>query len=153
RDSFRGWTKYPLTKGERQIPYPPRNLVEQLLTLKKPGEVITVTDRPGDTYYVTVLLDRTPDLEDKASRGKDLEEFLEVYRNASSAFGGADSLWRAHLMPERQKAYHDKVMTQLRAEAVGDPDKLDRLGQIKLPEGMKGSGDVSGHVPQGGGMP
>jgi hypothetical protein len=47
-----------------------------------------------------------------------------------------DPLWGQYLMNEIRGDYHDRVMTQLRIDAVG-PDNVDKAGRIVLPEGIQ----------------
>jgi hypothetical protein len=138
----------PFTIPQSDILYQPRNLVELLMRLEKPGEALTFGDLPEDKFYVAVLTQRTPSLEDTASRKEALREFVRVYAQVASGIG-TNALWKTHLMPETRKQYQNQVMHQLRLDAAG-PDGVDAAGGLKLPRDVKlpderrGGGDDEG---------
>jgi hypothetical protein len=128
-----GYKPYDFPKTE--IPYPPRGIIELLARVEKPGEAVTFMDAPEEHVYVAVLVQRTPNMDDSASRKEALRDFLQVYKHTASGDGG-NPLWRKTLLPELRKQYQEKVMHQLRLDAAG-PDNVDSTGQLKLPRDIR----------------
>lgn len=106
------------------IPYPRNNLVEQLLSLKKPGETMVFRDRPENTFYVALLLSR-------AEPGP--QEFKKIYENASSRSKEPDTLWQIFL-DQYSKDFRIETMKKLRSEASG---KLDDNGRIPIADSYR----------------
>lgn len=106
------------------IPYPRNNLLEQLLTLKKPGEAMVVRDRPENTFYVTLLLSR-------AEPGT--SEFKKIYENASSRSKEPDTLWQIFL-DQYSRDFRNETMKKLRSQASS---KLDDNGRIPIAESYR----------------
>lgn len=101
------------------IPYPRANLVDRILTLKKPGETTVERDRPENTFYVTLLLSR-------AEPG--VQEFKKIYENASSRSKEPDTLWQLFL-DQFSRDFRIETMKKLRSEAS---PKLDENGRIPI---------------------
>jgi hypothetical protein len=106
------------------IPYPRNNLVDQLLSLKKPGDTMVVRDRPENTFYVALLLSR-------AEPGS--QEFKKVYENASSRSKEPDTLWQIFL-DQYSRDFRIETMKRLRTEASG---KLDDTGRIPIADSYR----------------
>ena len=109
-------TYRPYTVPEKEIPYPPDKFVDQLLRLEQPGEATYVTDRPENTFYVAVLLERTP------PSNKEFEDAL--------AHPSADPLWEQCVYTQR-KEFREAFLAKMREEAA--PKEVEN-GKWKLPE-------------------
>jgi hypothetical protein len=100
-----------------KIAYPPANFVQQLLTLKAPGDSRVIADKPSKHYYVAVLLERSVPR---------LREFYEVYAKAAPE----DPIWQ-RMMEQRRRDLDQDLLRQLRLEAAGK-DNVDEDGNLKL---------------------
>jgi hypothetical protein len=98
--------------------------VDQLLTLKKPGDTMVVRDRPENTFYVALLLSR-------AEPGS--QEFKKIYENASSRSKEPDTLWQIFL-DQYSRDFRIETMKRLRTEASG---KLDDNGRIPIADSYR----------------
>jgi len=112
---------------QEQFPYPPSDLVKQLLTLKKPGQALVLRDQGVRNFYVAVLLDRDPP-SGPLSPTK-LEEFNKLY---ASAADHKDPLWERSQDQERYD-FTRRVMADLRREA----GPVDEDAQFIIPEGIR----------------
>jgi hypothetical protein len=105
-----------------KIAYPAANFVQQLLTLKAPGDSRVIADKPSKHYYVTVLLERSVPT---------FHEFRDLY-----AFSAKDDpIWQI-MMDERRRDFYRDLMRQMRVEAAGK-DNVNADGTLKLPENVR----------------
>jgi hypothetical protein len=112
-----------------RIKYPRPDFVDRLMTLKQPGDVVVVRDRPAATLYVCVLQERSDPIGSLSS--PNLTAFLEEYRNADKD----GSLWKQQFLPEQRRAYIRQVEEQMRRDATGG--NVDSQGNIILPDGIR----------------
>jgi hypothetical protein len=134
------------------MPYPAPNLVDRLQRLAKVGDAVVISDKPEDHFYVAVLTARSPDVNDEAGRKDLYREFEQVYRRTALGEENPDPLWRDYFMRDMEQRYKDRVMWQLRMDAVG-PDKVDADGKIKLPDNAPARIDDRGRGVGGGDFP
>jgi hypothetical protein len=117
----------PYVVPHDRIQYPRPDFVDRLLTLKSPGDVTVVRDRPAANLYVAVLVERSDPL--MSGSKPNLNAFLEEYRNADKV----GSMWQQMFMADRRRAYVREVERQMRIDAVG-ANGLDEQGNFKLPD-------------------
>jgi hypothetical protein len=111
---------------KEEIPYPPPDLVAQLLKLKKRGQSRVIADQPVRHFYVAVLRENPQPPERR--------EFFEVYNTR----GDENKVWNA-MMQSRRRQYEQKLIEQLRAEAT----KSLEGGEYILPDNLRGRGESS----------
>lgn len=100
--------------------FPRANLLEMLMTMKKPSDSVVVRDRPEAHYYVAVLQERSvPGLD---------SEFVEAYEKTPLR----DSDLQKRLLAQRRRQFRSRFMDQLRAEA----GPVDGNGRFKLPANL-----------------
>jgi hypothetical protein len=104
-----------------RLPYPPEEMVKQLLALTRPGEATYVTDLPAKHFYVTVLFNR-----DEPT----VKQFTRLYEKSPTQ----DTLYNRFVMTRREE-FRKSVLNQLRREASGG--KVDKDGRIDLPEALR----------------
>jgi hypothetical protein len=109
----------PYTVPEKDVPYAPAKFVDQLLRLEQPGEATYVTDQPENTFYVAVLLVRTP------PSNKEFEDAL--------AHPSADPLWEKCVLNQRNE-FREAFLAKLREEAA--PKEVEN-GKWNLPEEVR----------------
>jgi transcriptional regulator with XRE-family HTH domain len=124
----------PYTVPRDRIPYPRPDFVDRLMSLKEPGDVILLRDKPATTVFVAVLEERSDPIMSGAK--PNLSGFLEEYRNAEKR----GSLWQQQFIVERRRAYIREVEKQMRIDATGG--KVDEQGNIILPEGIVRGNDT-----------
>jgi hypothetical protein len=119
-ESFRtevGRNYEPYKFPESQIAYPRSDTVDKLLdSLKHPGDVMVLTDRPEAHMYVAVLIARDVPPQDK---------FFDTYRDAARLL--PDALW-SRFAAERQGQYARDLLRQLRSEAT----TVDEAGDYQV---------------------
>lgn len=125
------YRRYELPPDKKALmPHEPGDLVDQLLTLEKPGRATVISDGPNQTFYVALLLARTP----PELKGKD--GFLEAYaRGAQVDFvrgGQMDPLYN-FFVRERVQDYRFAVMKAFREEA----GKVNKDGRFEIPDAIK----------------
>jgi hypothetical protein len=103
-----------------RIAFPRVNFVEQLMTMKKPGDATVVRDRPEANYYVAVLLDRAEPKHDR--------EFADVFERTALR----DSQLQQILLFEQRNQFRRDVMRQMRVESGA----TDKEGRYSLPENL-----------------
>lgn len=92
------------SKYRDNMRYPPPNLADKLMSLKKPGDSIVFADAPGKHYFVAVLVAR-PKIY--------VPEVMLHYRGAPQ-----DPLWRM-MVAEQQREFVQRIRRDLRRDAVG----------------------------------
>jgi hypothetical protein len=128
-----GYKPYEIPRTE--IPYPPANLLDLLSRIEKPGEAVVFLDQSEGQFYVAVLAQRTPNMDDSVARKEALRDFLRIYELGALGEGG-NPLWRKNFVPEIRNQYQEQVMQQLRIDAAG-PDNVDSAGELKLPRDVR----------------
>ncbi len=113
---------FPYVVPTDKIAYPPSTFVQDLLTLKIPGDSMVLPDRPRKHYYVAVLLARSVPT---------FRDFSELYGKGPQG----DPLW-GMMMDDRRRDLDQDLMRQLRVEAAGK-DKVNPDGTLKLPESIR----------------
>jgi hypothetical protein len=119
----------PYAPPKEIMPYPPSDFIDQLLTLKKRGESLVMTDKPVKHFYVTVLMEDPQPPERK--------EFYDAYSQTSMPSfdfmpAQEEPLW-IKMMTNRQRKYERKVLEELRAEATKDLQD----GEYVLPDAVR----------------
>lgn len=112
-------TYLPFRVPTEVISFPRANLVEQIASLKKPGESLVVRDRPETTYYVTILVSRS---------APSPAEFKKIYENASVRSKEPDTLWQLFL-DQFGRDFRNDLIKKMRMEAA---QKLDDNGRIPV---------------------
>jgi hypothetical protein len=112
--------RIPEEHSER-FAHPPDYLVQELLTLKRPGDALVVADKPERNLYVAVLLHRLE---------PSIQEFMDVYKRSRPPF--ADPLYD-RFVEEQSRAFLDKVVVQLRRDAGA----VDKNGRFVIPEHLR----------------
>jgi len=107
--------------------YPPTELAKQVLQIKEIGQARVIADQPVKTFYVAVLLDRSIPTQ---------AEFTKLYARTPR-----DTLYNRFLS-QRREQFRKNLLEQLRAEAAGGRDKLERDGRFKLTEAGRRSESV-----------
>ena len=116
----------PYQPPKDRIPYPPTDLVDQLLKLKEPGQSEVLADQPVKHYYVAVLMEK-PQVPER-------REFFDIYTTP----GREDRLWN-EMVESQRRAYFLKVMEQLRTDAT----KSVENGEYVLPDNIRERGQSS----------
>jgi hypothetical protein len=111
----------------KEFPHAPLDLVDDLMTLEKSGDVTVIADAPVRTFYLAVLVTR-----DEPT----IRQFETLYEKSP----GKDSLLN-NFLEERSLEYRQKLLEQLRREAVGKAELLDKQGQFVLPEEVRRRGE------------
>jgi hypothetical protein len=125
----------PYVPPKELIPYPPSDLVDQLLKLNERGDSVVIADKPVKHFYISVLMEN-PQLPER-------REFYDVYNQPSLENLGLmpnqdEQLWYK-MMAEQQRAYSQKILEQLRAEATKDLQD----GEYVLPESVRNRSESS----------
>lgn len=105
---------------ESKLPYPPADLPKLLLEAKRAGEAVVFLDRPGRTFYVTVI-----DARDEPS----VSDFKKLYERSPFR----DPLYDLFVL-RKQDEYRKALVEQIRKEAGA---KLDKDGRYDLPEDVR----------------
>lgn len=115
----------PYTVPYDRIPYPRPDFLDRLMSLKAPGDVTVVRDKPAATFYVVLLEQRSDPT--RSGGNFDPKGFLLEYGNAANR----ESLWRQQFMTDVRRDYTRELLKQMRSEATGG--KVDEDGNIILP--------------------
>ncbi|HBI45463.1 MAG TPA: hypothetical protein DDY78_21805 [Planctomycetales bacterium] len=116
-------TYYRYVIPASQIPYAPADLLDQLMTLDKPGQTLVFQDLPAKKWYVAVLEERPILSFDDKNKDKG---FIDAYADAT--IRDKDQFWRQYFEGKRQADFEEKLMRQLREEA----GSVDEKGQLIL---------------------
>lgn len=101
------------------LPYPPANMVSQLLSVSRLGEAVTIGDIPQKTFYVSVLEERSEPT---------VGQFAEMYSRPPMR----DMIYTRYV-ETRAVAYRKAAVEQMRREA----GKVDREGRWEIPEDIR----------------
>jgi hypothetical protein len=113
------------------IPYPKKDMLDQIMKMKNKGDTVLVSNEPEKMYYVAVLVDRTD---------PPLAAFHEVYRDAS--LGGQPEPLFSGFLQEKRAKYREAVEKQLRIAAGADPEgKFVVKDDVRKSIDGRGSGD------------
>jgi hypothetical protein len=127
----------PYSVPRDRIPYPRPDFLDRLMSLKVPGDVAVLRDKPAATFYVAVLEDRSDPT--RSGARLDLKPFLSEYASA----GRRGSLWQQQFMPELRRDYVRTVIKQMRIDATGGKkDQLDEEGNYILPPEVARTSDA-----------
>jgi hypothetical protein len=113
-----------------KFPYPPANLVDELMKLTEKGQATVIADRPARTFYLAILEKRDD------QTGRNLEELYKVFREGTRPQGPQDQLYRLFREWQAGETYR-RAMEQLRREALKDDSKIGKDGAYVVSDELR----------------
>jgi len=117
------------------IAMPRADTLDQLLSaFKERGDAAVVPDRPAGTWYVALAEDL-----DVPKEADYISALNAVKTLILSGQGGSlpNGFYAAHLTPANERAFDEKLISQLRLEACKDQDRIDASGRWRLPASLR----------------
>jgi hypothetical protein len=132
------FTMYPGAYSEYHVPpdlrnkfpYPPANLVDELMKLEAKGQATVIADRPARTFYLAILEKRDD------QTGRNLEEYHKAFREGTKPDGPQDQLYRLFREWQAGETYK-RAMEQLRREALKDDSKIGKDGTYTVSDDLR----------------